>query len=132
MALTRSALSTGLLCGGVLLGVLCAHPAQAEDPLIKTASAEKHGMGWRVTVTLEHPDVDWKHFADAWRIEDRFGKVLGLRDLMHPHVDEQPFTRSLNNVQIPDGTRVIYVRARCNQDDWSHAAIPVSIQVSGS
>jgi hypothetical protein len=37
--------------------------------------------------------------------------VLATRTLLHPHVDEQPFTRSLRNVKIPAATTWVRVRA---------------------
>ena len=46
-------------------------------------------------VTVASPDTGWDKYADEWRIESEAGEVLGVRELTHPHVDEQPFTRSL-------------------------------------
>jgi hypothetical protein len=41
-----------------------------------------------------------------------------MRDLAHPHGNDVPFTRSLSSVMIPDGTRKVLIRARCNRDGW--------------
>ncbi|WP_330165822.1 hypothetical protein [Seohaeicola saemankumensis] len=76
-------------------------------------------MGWRFEVTISHPDSGWDHFADGWEIQDSQGNRLGWRQLLHPHVNEQPFTRSLNNVMIPDGTKEVFIRTRCARDGWS-------------
>ncbi len=75
--------------------------------------------GDRVEVTLSHPDTGWDHYADGWEVLDADGNSLGVRTLFHPHIAEQPFTRSLSGVQIPDGAEVIFVRARCNVDGWA-------------
>ena len=40
------------------------------------------------------------------------GDVLGTRVLAHPHVDEQPFTRSLTDVEIPAVVTIVEVAAR--------------------
>lgn len=40
------------------------------------------------------------------------GEVLATRVLHHPHVGEQPFTRSLSGVAIPAGIQRVRVRAR--------------------
>jgi hypothetical protein len=40
------------------------------------------------------------------------GTVLGTRELLHLHVDEQPFTRNLGGVVIPAGVGWIHIRAR--------------------
>jgi len=39
------------------------------------------------------------------------GTVLGTRTLYHPHVDEQPFTRSLSGVKIPGSIKEVTVRS---------------------
>ena len=66
--------------------------------------------GWRFDVTLSHPDTGWDHYADGWDILDNHQKLIATRILHHPHVDEQPFTRSLYNVVIPSTMKTIYVR----------------------
>jgi hypothetical protein len=93
--------------------------AAADDPLVESVTAERAGMGWRITVTLSHPDTGWDHYADGWEVLDRLGNRLGYRELMHPHVQEQPFTRSLFDVMVPDGERVVYIRTRCSEQGWS-------------
>ncbi len=63
-------------------------------------------------VTVESPDTGWDKYADAWEVVALDGTVLGTRVLSHPHVDEQPFTRSQSGVVIPDGVGEATVRAR--------------------
>ena len=63
-------------------------------------------------VTLEHGDTGWDHYADNWEVLAPDGTVLGTRVLLHPHVNEQPFTRSLSGVEIPAGLDSISIRAR--------------------
>lgn len=84
-------------------------------------------MGWRFNVTLKHPDTGWGHYADGWEITDAAGNQIGFRELMHPHVEEQPFTRSLQNVMLADGMKTVFIRARCSQDGWSEAAYEVTL-----
>ncbi|MDQ2094084.1 hypothetical protein [Rhodalgimonas zhirmunskyi] len=96
-------------------------PLHADPPEVIKAEAQRNGMGWRIDVTLAHPDSGWDHYADGWRIEDKAGNTLAYRELMHPHVEEQPFTRSLFNVMLPDGMKEIWIRAHCNTDGWSEA-----------
>jgi hypothetical protein len=98
---------------------LGAGQVMADGPRIIGATAEKTGMGWRISVTLEHGDSGWDHYADGWEVLDKAGNRLGLRKLMHPHVDEQPFTRSLVSVMVPDGERQVVIRARCSQAGWA-------------
>lgn len=99
---------------------LFATPALGGDPEIVNAKVEKSGMNWRVEVTIRHDDSGWDHYADGWDVLDANGKLLGHRELLHPHVDEQPFTRSLGNMMLPDGTREVFVRAHCSVTGWSN------------
>ena len=87
-------------------------PALSDDPRIEGIQTSRSGMGWRFDVTLSHPDTGWDHYADGWEVTTPDGKLLGARKLHHPHVAEQPFTRSLGRVSIPPGTDFIVVRAR--------------------
>lgn len=103
-----------LTCGLLALPALGA-PALAEAPQVAGVSVQKEGMGWRFFVTLSHDDTGWDHYADAWDILDATGAVLATRTLHHPHVHEQPFTRSLGPVILPDGTREVFVRGRCSK-----------------
>lgn len=93
--------------------------AQAGSPRIIAVEATRSAMGWRIDVTMTHPDTGWDHYADGWEVVDSTGHRLGVRELMHPHVNEQPFTRSLRSVVVPDGIREVFIRARCSEDGWS-------------
>jgi len=99
--------------------VLLASPALADPPKVEDAEARQQAGGWSFAVTLSHPDTGWDHYADGWRVEAPDGSVLGFRELVHPHVEEQPFTRSLTGVVIPDGLSTVRIRPRCQVDGWS-------------
>lgn len=62
------------------------------------------------TVTLRHADSGWEHYANKWEVVDSDGNIYGTRILHHPHVNEQPFTRSLSHVVIPRNIRSIIIR----------------------
>lgn len=110
----------------LLFGFFAA-PASAHDPTIVDVKLEQAGMLWNIHVTVAHEDTGWDHFADGWEVLDADGNVLAYRKLMHPHVNEQPFTRSLSGVVIPDGTRAIFVRGHCNVGGWSTGLIKVDL-----
>lgn len=65
--------------------------------------------GYTFAVTLRHDDTGWEHYADWWRIKTLDDEELARRVLTHPHVDEQPFTRSLSGVEIPAHVTTIVV-----------------------
>lgn len=83
---------------------------------------------WRFDVSVRHADTGWDHYADQWRIEDLDGQVLGTRELLHPHVDEQPFTRSLGGVRIPDEVDAVRVVARDTVHGDEGRAMVVDLQ----
>lgn len=75
------------------------------------ASAEAlDGNTFRISATLRHADEGWSHYADSWQVHDSDGELLGTRKLAHPHVDEQPFTRSLT-LEIPEGISAVTIIA---------------------
>lgn len=69
------------------------------------------GERFNFSVTLKHADEGWDHYADKWEVVGLDGTIYGTRVLAHPHVDEQPFTRSLSGVEIPAGIGKVTIRA---------------------
>lgn len=104
-----------------------ASPAFADAPVIEGVTATASASGWRFDVTLRHPDTGWDHYADAWEVLAPDGTSLGIRELAHPHETEQPFTRSLGGVTLPDGIDHVLIRARCNTDGWNATTTRVSL-----
>lgn len=102
-----------------LIAFLLPIAAQADAPEIVNATARESGAGWQISVTIRHPDTGWDHYADGWEVLDSDGNRLGYRELFHPHETEQPFTRSLGGVAIPDGAESVQIRARCSVDGWN-------------
>lgn len=83
-----------------------------EADVVNARAIPVEGTLWQVEATVRHADEGWDHYANAFEVLDPNGKILGVRELLHPHVTEQPFTRSLGRVSIPPGTDFIVVRAR--------------------
>ncbi|MEM6637968.1 MAG: hypothetical protein AAF667_18990 [Pseudomonadota bacterium] len=110
-----------------LATTLLAQPAFADPAAIEEVTFRAAGDSYTFSVTLRHADTGWDDYADGWRVEAADGTVLGYRELLHPHVNEQPFTRSLNGVEIPDGTTEVFVRARTNVDGWHGDTLRVDI-----
>ncbi len=84
----------------------------AGEPVVLKVSSFQSGNLWTFEVTLEHADEGWDHYADGWGIYLPSGQELGYRILAHPHVREQPFTRSLDGIAIPDDVPEVIVRPR--------------------
>ena len=107
----------------ITLALLLPAAAMADAPVIEKVTATAQGNAWRFDVTISHGDTGWEDYADGWRVLDMDGKELGLRTLFHPHVNEQPFTRSLGGVTIPDGTTQVQIEARDLKGGWSGTPI---------
>ena len=101
--------------------------ALAGEVNIISATLTKQPTTWHVAVTIKHADSGWEHYADAWRIVDKNDAILGMRILAHPHVYEQPFTRTLSNVAIPLELKTVYIKARDNMHGWSKQRLRVDL-----
>lgn len=92
-------------------------------------TAEKTGdETWSFDVKVRHADTGWDHYANLWEVvEPESGDVLGSRELLHPHVDEQPFVRSLRDVKVPESVKNVLVRARCNKHGFEGKQVVVDL-----
>lgn len=96
-----------------LIGALFSSSSWAGQADVLDVRVTPSGDGaYRFDVTLKHADTGWDHYADAFEVLAPDGTVLGTRILAHPHVNEQPFTRSLDGVRILDGVTQVQVRGR--------------------
>ena len=99
--------------------------ATADPAVIVEAQARPSGDGWTVSVTLRHGDTGWDDYADGWRVVTAAGAVLGTRELLHPHVDEQPFTRSRHFASLPADVP-LFVESSTTRTGWSGPAAPLT------
>ena len=98
----------------VAIFLCCILPAViiAGEADVITVDVKKSGDHlYHFDVTVAHADNGWDHYADSWDVLDLEGNVLGTRTLYHPHVNEQPFTRSLSGVKIPGDVTKVIIRA---------------------
>jgi hypothetical protein len=89
---------------------------------------------WTFHVTVEHPDTGWEDYADGWDVVTPDGTVLKpnpddpfTRLLLHPHENEQPFTRSQRDIEIPEGVTEVRVRAHDIVDGFGGEEIVVDL-----
>lgn len=98
-----------------LLATAAAAPVHAGEASVLDATVEAlPGGTYAISATVNHADDGWSHYADAWEVLTPAGDVIGTRTLYHPHVDEQPFTRTLGRVSVPIGVREVTIRATCS------------------
>jgi hypothetical protein len=108
--------------------VLAVTTARAGEADVENATATLTGKNtFRFDVTIRHADEGWQHYADRWDVVAPDGTVLGTRTLYHPHVDEQPFTRSLSGVKISDSIKEITVRAHDSLHGYGGRTMTVAL-----
>ena len=112
-----------ILCGLVLSATVFANEVE-----IVKVELEPSANRWTFHVTLSHKDTGWDHFADGWRIVDSKGNELGYRKLWHPHVEEQPFTRTLANVLVPEGTNIVFIEAHDKVHGWAKKKVKIDLK----
>jgi hypothetical protein len=94
---------------------MTALPAVAGEADVTEAEAIRTGPAvYRFSVTVLHQDQGWNHYADRWEVLAPDGRILATRTLYHPHVEEQPFTRSIDGVKIPAAVLQVEIRAHCS------------------
>jgi len=99
----------------------------AGEVQIRNVTLDQRGYEWSASVTLKHADSGWDHYADAWRLVTPDGTEFARRTLWHPHVNEQPFTRSLSGIVIPKGVKVFFVEAHDKVHGWSPDRVRVDL-----
>ena len=111
-----------------LLSILVINTVGAGEADVLKVEVERTGdNSFHFDVTVLHNDEGWDHYADAFEILDPEGNILATRTLYHPHVNEQPFTRSIGNVEIPYGIGEVTVRARDSVHEYGGAEIAVKV-----
>ena len=103
--------------------------ALAGEPVIEDVVVEESvAGGFNFSVTVRHEDEGWGHFADKWIILAPDSEtVLGERVLFHPHIDEQPFTRSLRAVLVPEQYKQVRVRVHDRKHRWGSTDFVVDL-----
>lgn len=82
---------------------------------------------YNFVVTMSSPYDSPERYADAWRVIGDDGQVYGVRELLHDHANEQPFTRSLEGVEIPEGVSSVTVQGRDQVYGWGGGVVEVNL-----
>lgn len=107
---------------------------QGNADVVFVRAVEQPGGAWTFHVTVQHPDMGWEDYADGWDVMTPDGRVLKsdpedpfTRLLLHPHVDEQPFTRSQSGLIVPPGVSKVTVRAHDLVDGYGGNEVAVDL-----
>ena len=122
-------LAMAMVAMGMSVMVLQPNLALAGGADVVAVEAVQDSSGkWRFNVTVAHADEGWDHYADKWDVVAPDGALLGTRVLHHPHENEQPFTRSLSGVVIPDDITEVTVRAHDSQHGYDGKPMTVKLK----
>ena len=98
-----------VLLAAMLFAAACARAGEAD---VVGVQVRRNAAGtYDFDITVKSVDKGWDYYADALEVLGPGGKLLGRRDLLHPHQTEQPFTRYLYGVEIPADVSEVTVRA---------------------
>jgi hypothetical protein len=78
-------------------------------------------------VTISSPYDTPRRYADGFRVYTSSNEVLGERKLLHDHQNEQPFTRDLYAVRIPQGVKTVLVQARDQKFGYGGKVVEVKL-----
>lgn len=114
--------------------------SEEADADVLFVEARETGPGvWSFSVTVAHPDTGWEDYADGWDVVLPDGTVAKpnpddpfTRLLLHPHENEQPFTRSQSGIEIPDGVEIVTVRAHDLVDGFGGREVRVDITTTAT
>lgn len=113
-----------------LLAVLTAATGTSpggEADVVKVEAVQSSAGSYDFHVSVQHADEGWDHYANVWQVVAPDGSVLGERVLLHPHENEQPFTRSLMGVSIDEGIDSVVVRAGDKVHEFGGAEVTVKL-----
>jgi hypothetical protein len=107
-----------------------ASPAWADEADVVSATIAKDGANtYSIAVGVRHKDTGWDNYADRWEVLGHNGEVLATRKLLHPHVGEQPFVRSLSGIQLPTGFETLTVRAHDKVHGFGGKVLNIKVPV---
>lgn len=120
-----------VLFGIVLASIIFTQAAFAGEADVVDVQVTGSAGSYNFSVTVRHADEGWDHFANRWEVVGQDGTIYGTRVLAHPHVNEQPFTRS-GTINIPQGVGTVIVRANDSVHGLGGKEIVVPLPVSSN
>lgn len=111
----------------VWTGLFLTTSARAGDVDVVEATIDCVDRVCTISASLLHADTGWDHYADAWRVLLPDGTEIGRRVLMHPHENEQPFTRSQSGIEIPDGIDTVIIEGHDSVHGFSGARFELAV-----
>jgi hypothetical protein len=102
--------------------------ADQRYPDVLAAELRPAGDGsYDVEVTISSPYDSAERYADGWRVLGPDDTVLGEHALLHDHAGEQPFTRTMTGLTVPDDVEEVTVEGRDREHGYGGATVTVDV-----
>lgn len=112
----------------IAVGIVASPAWAGESDVTKVQMRAERAGTYNFAVTLRHADAGWDHYANRWEVLSMDGKVLATRTLLHPDVNEQPFTCSLGSVAVPVGATGVRIRSHDSVPEYGGADLVVDLK----
>ena len=110
-----------------LLSLFVATASAGEADVVDVKAKQKNNGSYSFKVSVQHEDEGWDHYANRWEVLSEDGTIIATRVLHHPHVNEQPFTRSMSGIEIPEDLKFVLVRAHDSQHEYGGKVFKVEL-----
>lgn len=107
----------------------CVEP-DLQDPLypdVVDVEVRRGSESYHFDVTISAPYDSAERYADAFRVVGDDGRVYAVRELLHDHANEQPFTRSVGPVGIPETVEKVTIEGRDLVYGWGGGTVEVTL-----
>ena len=111
-----------------------AHAGVADADVLEVRVIDSGDSGMTFHVTVSHPDTGWEDYCNGWDVVTGEGEVLKrsptdrfTRLLLHPHENEQPFSRSQSGIRVPSGVTSLTIRAHDLVDGFGGKVVEIDL-----
>jgi hypothetical protein len=112
---------------GIVSGQVQSADSQLFPDVVSAKVTARAGNRFDFDVTVSSPYDTPQRYADAFRVMSADGVIYGVRELLHDHAGEQPFTRDLYGVSIPAGVQSVVIQARDQKSGYGGKTIRVAL-----
>ncbi len=101
---------------------------EADHPAVLAAELRRERNGtWSLDVTISSEYDSAERYADGWRVLTPEGEVLGEQVLTHDHADEQPFTRTQSDLEIPESVSTVTIEGHDTENGYGGQTLDVDV-----
>ncbi|MEL6317254.1 MAG: hypothetical protein AAFR16_06400 [Pseudomonadota bacterium] len=106
--------------------------AAGEADVMEAVATPAGGYGdveiWRFEVTVLHVGTSWQHYVSIIEVLAPNGALLGERRLYAPSLEDETFTTTIPQVEIPAGVTEVTVRAHDSVHGYGGRTVTVLLE----